>query len=260
MTKELGALSVLTCFALATATLPLVGVDTASPSPVLLAQAGTPAKPSSAQSLPMSVLWAQADSQRKTVTFAIQNTGTKVITAWDVVIVVGTEPEARYGGYGVDAFRGFAGLVPGRSHIPPNGTVTVTADLPSGSEGLVPVVVMPNSAVFADTSFAGDPKSAEFVFERRREQLEAWREIVQQLEAASQAQTLDVEPLELMLANVNASMQRNGVDIVRSTFRANLSIAIGNIRAGRTQVAPALSRLLQEARQNVAVATAHSRR
>jgi len=217
------------------------------------AQAGSPA-------VLITVLSSQVDPTRRKVTFALQNTGTKVITAWDVTIVVGMEPEAKYGGHGVDAFRESEGLVDGRSFIVPGGTVTATANLPFESENLAPVAVTPSAAVFADTSFAGDARFAQLVFARRGVQLAAWQEIVRQLEQIRNTDSGDVGKLDVVLSDVNGSIARNGGDIVRTTFRANLSLSIVNVRAGRRQALPELSRLLTEAHRNVAVATAHSKR
>jgi hypothetical protein len=67
--------------------------------------------------VPLSVLSTQVDPSSATVTFTLDNTGSQPITAWDVAIVVGVEPEARHGGYGVDAFR-LANVRAGRAPAP----------------------------------------------------------------------------------------------------------------------------------------------
>jgi hypothetical protein len=216
--------------------------------------------PSSSEVVPMTVLWSQVNPERKTVTFALQNTGTKAITAWDVTITAGTEPEAKHGGHGADAFREFAGIVEGRSFILSNGSITATAQLPRNSENLLPIVVKPAAAVFADNTSAGDPRFINLVFERRLAQLEAWQEISQHLENARKAGALDAAVLGQIQANVDTAIAQKGQDVVRSTFRTNLALAIANVRAGKAQVPSTLERLLAEAHRTIAVATAHSKR
>ena len=207
--------------------------------------------------VPISVLSEQVDPTRRVVTFVLQNTGTKVITAWDVRFVVGTEPDAKYGGIGVDAFREFAGLVGGQaSLIMPGGTIIRTAPLPPGSEQPATVVITPTAAVFADASFAGDEKFAQLIFDNRTAQLQSWQDIVRKLERTRDGGHVDLNELELLLSDLDSQPSRNG-DIVRRTFRANVSIAVANVRAGRGQARATLIQLLDDARHNVAVANAH---
>jgi hypothetical protein len=146
------------------------------------------------------------------------------------------------------------------SYIRPNELITVTADLPGGTKSSVPIVVTPTTAVFADTSFAGDSKYAQRVFEQRRKQLEAWQEIASRLNEARNAGAVDMAALERLLAVIDESIARNGGDIVRRTFRTNLSLRLADVRAGRAQALSALMSFIDEASRNVAAATAHSAR
>jgi hypothetical protein len=218
------------------------------------------AKPLASPSLPLSVLSSTVDGDHQTVTFTLQNTGTQAVTAWDVRMAVGTEPDALYGNHGVDAFREFAGLVQGSSYIVPGGTVTATAKLPSGSEHLSPVVITPTTVVFADTSFIGNDKFAQLIFDRRGAQLAAWRDIANRLQSARASARMDVGTLDALLSEVNTYIERNGADIVRLTFRANLSLAISDARAGRGQPLSVVNRFLADAERNITVAAAHTKR
>jgi hypothetical protein len=222
-------------------------------------QAATSIQPTPLAAVPLSILSSQIDGRQQTVTFTLQNTGTKTITAWEVAIVAGTEPDARYGGYGVDSFRSFAGLSQGGSALVPGSTAVVTAPLPSRSNALNPVVILPRVAIFADTSFIGDDRFAQLIFDGRAAQLAAWRDILHLLEGARNKGIVDSTSLESILAGVNATILRDGPDIVHQTFRANLSQALSNVRTGKEPAASALTRFLDEARQNVAAAAAHSR-
>lgn len=206
--------------------------------------------------VPLLVVDSQVDPNRRKVTLTIENTGTKVVTSWHVTIVVGTEPDAAHGGYGTDAFRQFEGLGPGDGYVVPKGTVTRTTDLPHTGDP-AHVVVIPDSAVFADASFCGDRRDAEWVFERRRAQLEAWKEIAGELEKLRQSGNVDAKTLEGVLSVMDDSIARRGPDIVRQTFRANLTLRLGDVRAGRGQALPILSEFLDEASRNIAAATAH---
>ncbi len=206
--------------------------------------------------VPLLVVGSTSDPYRRKVTLTLQNTGTKVVTAWQVTIVVGTEPGAAHSGYGIDAFRQFEGLGPGDGYIAPKGTVTRTADLPLTGDPSH-IVVVPDGAVFADTSFCGDRKNAEFVFERRRAQFEAWKEIAGALEKVRQSGMVQVEALEGLVSAMDDSIARRGPDIVRQLFRANLSLRLADVRAGRRQALPTLSEFLEEAARNIAAATAH---
>jgi hypothetical protein len=238
--------------------MPVIGFDkvgTVESAILPFVQESTPTS-----TIPMTVLWSQVDSERKSVTFALHNTGTKAITAWDVTITAGTGAEVRRAGHGVDAFREFAGLIERRLSIPPNGSVTATARLPRDSDNLTPVVVTPETVVFSDNSYAGEPRSANFIFEGRRAQLEAWQEIAQHLTNALRAATVNAAVLDQTLADIDASIALRGRDIVRSTFRANLSLGIADVRAGKAQVVATLNRLMAEANRNIAAAAAHSRR
>jgi hypothetical protein len=211
----------------------------------------------SSPALPLSVTVSQIDSTGRTVTFTVQNTGGKVITAWHVAIVVGSDRDAAHGGYGVDGFRQFEGLGPGQGYILPNGVMNATAKLPQGSDNVSPLVVMPDVAIFADTTFVGDVKSVQWFFDRRRAQLAAWQEIAGALERARTSSTVDERTMELLLSTMDDSIARNGRDIVRQTFRANLSLRLADVRAGRAQAVSTLTAFLQEASENIAAATAH---
>lgn len=215
-----------------------------------------PQAQTSSCAVPLLVVDTHVDPNRRKVTLTLENTGSKVVTSWHVTIVAGTEPGAAHGGYGTDAFRQFEGLGPGDGYVPPKGTVTRTTDLPHTGDP-ARVVVIPDNAVFADTSFCGDRREAEWVFERRRAQLEAWKEIAGELAEVPQSGNADAETLEGILSAMDDSIARRGPDIVRQTFRANLSLRLGDVRAGRAQALPILTELLEEASRNIAAATAH---
>jgi hypothetical protein len=87
--------------------------------------------------------------------------------------------------------------------------------------------------------------------------LEAWKEIAGELEKLRQSGNVDAETLERVLWIVDDSIAQRGPDIVRQTFRANLSLRLGDVRAGRGQALPILSEFLEEASRNIAAATAH---
>lgn len=208
--------------------------------------------------IPISILSASMGSRPDEVVFVVQNVGIKDITAWEVRIEVGTPPETKTGGYETDSYRPFAGVVPCGTHIAPGGTRTIIAKLPVGSEALSPIlVVTPTAAVFADKSYAGDEKFATFVFERRAAERAAWLEVVAHLERAEQ-EPAGLPGLEAALTQVNSSILRNGDDIVRKTIRANLSVAIRDVREGRASAASKIRSLLDDARRNLAAATIHS--
>lgn len=218
---------------------------------------GSPPQPQATSCpVPLLVVDTQVDSNRRKVTLTLQNTGTKVVTAWHVTIVSGTEPGAAHGGYGIDAFRQLEGLGPGDGYIVPEGTVTRAADLPLAGNPAV-VVAVPDTAVFADTSFCGDRRDAEFVFEGRRAQLEAWKEIAGELEKVRRNGDVHVENLEGLLSVMDESIARRGPDIVRQTFRANLSLRVADVRGGRRQALPTVTEFLEEASRNIAAATVH---
>jgi hypothetical protein len=111
--------------------------------------------------------------------------------------------------------------------------------------------------VFVDTSFAGDPRYAKFVFDGRRAQLDVWQEIADSLERIRVSGRVDVEMLDALLSDMDASIARHGEDIVRKTFRTNLWLRIRDIRAGRAAPSAVLMDFLNDANRNVAAATAH---
>lgn len=213
-----------------------------------------------AQSLTARIKSASAvEPDAEKVTFTLRNTGTKAVTAWDVEFVVGTPPHARYGGYGVDTFRQFEGLgagIEGAPYILPGGVVTVSARLPSGTRSLRPVLVKPTTAVFADASFAGDARSAAWILDRRRVQLDAWQQIARELEDAPKRGAVDVQVLQGIVARVSASIARDS-DVVRSVFRTNMLLRIMDVLAGHAEPLAILNGFLDEAYRNVAAATAH---
>jgi hypothetical protein len=208
----------------------------------------------------MSVGVVRVDPTSRTVTFTAQNTGAKIISAWKVDIVAGTEPEVGSGGYAVDGFRSLEGLVAGSSYIRPNETITVTAPLPRGTSSLTPVAVTASAAVFADNSFAGDTQYAQGVFEERRRQLEAWQDIAGQLDEVRRGGTVNAARLRQLLAGIDTSIALNGGDIVRRTFRTNLALRLADVEAGRAQALATLTGFAQDASRNIAAATAHSAR
>jgi hypothetical protein len=232
--------------------------DAASSFTEIDSQAGVARE--SVPDVPMTVVSTQLSSDGRTVTFVVQNNSAKVVTAWDVAIRIGSELDAKFGGYGTDSYRSFAGLVESGPHIFPGGSITTTANAPSGSDAAAPLVVITSTAaVFADNSSAGDKKFADLVFQRRAVQLAAWQEITSELDQIGKSGTVDVANLELILSRLNASLAKNGPDIVRMTFRSNLSIAIADIRSGRALASAKLNLLLDDARRNAAAAAAHVR-
>jgi hypothetical protein len=111
--------------------------------------------------------------------------------------------------------------------------------------------VVPDGAVFADTSFAAIAGTPSFVFERRRAQLEAWKEIAGGLEKVRQSGIVHAEALEGLVSAMDDSIARRGSDIVRELFRANLSLRVADVRAGRRQALSTLSEFLEEAARNI---------
>ena len=208
--------------------------------------------------VPLSVSVMRVDPSPRAVTFTVQNTGTKTVSAWHVRIAVGTEPDAAGGGYGVDAFRSLEGLFTGASsYIRPNELVTATADLPQGTKSVAPVVITPTTAVFADPSFAGDATFAQSVFDQRRQQLEAWQEIEGLLQEARTRGTVDANALEQLLVTIDNSIAQHRDDVVRRTFRTNLALRLTDVRAGRAQALQVVTGMLDEASRNIAAVAAH---
>jgi hypothetical protein len=132
------------------------------------------------------VVSSDLDAVAQTVTFTVQNTGTKTITAWDVRMFVGDATS----GYGTDAYRSFAGLAKdtGR-HIAPAAVFTATARpsrsrRPSIASQDVTAFIEPVAAVFADKSSVGDQKQVDFIFQVRAKRLAGWQAAIIKLEHA----------------------------------------------------------------------------
>jgi hypothetical protein len=205
--------------------------------------------------VPILVTAVQVNTDRPTVTFGLQNTSAKAITAWHVSIAVGNQTSGR----GVDAYRSFAGLTKDRSHLAPGGTITVTANLPSQVlESSVTPVITPTCAVFEDKSYAGDGKFADFVFQQRAAELAAWQQVTAALEKARTASAVNLSTLEGLLSTMDGLPASERATIVRQNARTNLSLAITAVRAGRSSAGPKLDSLLNNAHRNLAAAAAHS--
>lgn len=190
------------------------------------------------------------------VTFNLQNTSAKAITAWHVRITLGDSNS----GKGTDAYRSFAGLTRDRAHIVPGGTIAVAASIPSGTVATSsPPVVQPTCAVFEDRSFAGDATFADFIFKRRSAELAAWQQVFGELDKARAGGPVGLTTLEHVLSTMDASPQNDGADMVRQNARANLSLAIAAVRTEGASAASRLDGLLDRARRNLAAAMAHAR-
>jgi hypothetical protein len=212
-------------------------------------------QPQSDAPIPLSVFSVQVDPQQPTATFILQNTGPKTITAWHVSIAVGKTTS----GKGADGYRSFAGLTSDASHIPPGATITLTAAVPKGAAESSPAVsVTPDCAIFDDKSFVGDAKFAEFVFQRRSAELAAWQQVTEELDRVRLA-GVTVPALEQVLAAMDGTPQNNAGDLVRQTARTNLTLAIADIRVGRSNPVTRLNGLLDTARRNLAATRANSR-
>lgn len=226
-------------------------------SPPVAAQ--TPA--AAAAPVPLTVIATERDVTHGTVTFTLQNNDNRAITAWNVSIVVGTGVDSRHGGYGVDAYREFAGLVnrqTGPGYLAPAGTIIATAPVPAGADSAQPVSISPNAAIFSDGTSVGESKLIDVFFEQRQAQLNSWASLVTAMQAALNTGKVDVPQLENLLATVNADISRDASDIVRKTFRSNLAIGLGQIRAGRATPDGILKSLLADAQRNVAATANHA--
>lgn len=227
-------------------------------------QAAQPRAPvASGASVPLTVLASQVDVPRQVITFTLQNTGTTTITAWQVDFLIGASPGHNIGGHGVDAFREFEGLAEpaarGILYLPPGGTVTLSAALPSNVGVGDLVTVSPRMTIVSDTSFAGEPRLAQAVFDKRADELSAWREMARILQEGRNSGAVDAAKLDSILETIG-TLPRAHADIVRLVVRSNLAAAITDVRQGRDQALTALNRLLGQAERNVSAATAHSRR
>jgi len=231
----------------------------AGPHTLPATQQGNPAD----GSVPLSVLSSQVDYEKQTVTFALQNTSNRPVTAWHVDIVLGTAPHVHTGGYGIDAFRQFEKVSDSgseeASYLLAGATTTATAPLPFTARPSEPVVITPRLAVFADTSFSGDFRFAEAVFEKRANELEAWKDVVRRLQVAQGRRPLDAAALKALVADLSAASYAHA-DVVRIMARANVLAAIRGVKDGKESPAAALDRLMQDAQRNVAAATVHAKR
>lgn len=201
---------------------------------------------------PLVVVFSHVDPVEQSVAFALQNTGEKAITAWQVRIVIGNEPEVKRVGFGTDAYRAFSGLIPG-DHILPGATVKVTRKVEFDSELITPVAVTtPTAAIFADKSFAGDKAFVERTFQRRAAELKALQQITAELERV-RASGGTQQDLELLLFQ-NPSDN----NVMWQAFRFSVSAAVREIQSGRASTASKLKWLMDMAHRNLAAASAHS--
>jgi hypothetical protein len=204
--------------------------------------------------VPITVISTSASAGK--VTFLLRNDGRKPITAWQVRIQSST-PSEQTAGYGVDAYRAYAGLT-SRSNlsITPGAIVTATAQLSNGADD---ALIVPIAAVFADKTFAGDRTEAEIVFQRRREQRLAWAAVVAELETASRAPTIGLATLQDAVARIDAVQAPESASSIPRLVRTNLTISAGDVQLGRATAPARLASILQHARRNLAVATQHSK-
>jgi hypothetical protein len=208
--------------------------------------------------IPIRVVSVQPDPSTHKVTFTLQNVGDKAITAWDVVIVFGEGSVAKKGGLGVDAYRSFAGVAVTRNYMLPGALVTATADIPEGADAATPVVAVPTAAVYADKSFVGDDQFVEMVFNRRAQDRDSWLAVVNDFEAAA-ANGVSLQALEAVRERMDAALSQKPNDAIRRTMmRPNVEAAIAAVRRGESP-ATRFKLLLDEARSNLAAATAHVR-
>ncbi len=198
----------------------------------------------------------QLTADRPAVTFRLQNTTSKTITAWRVTVDVGGEQS----GYGADAYPSFAGLSKVANHIVPGGSISVTAPLPSGlsASSLQPRVI-PSAVVFDDRSSEGDKEYIDFVFAHRAIQLVQWREIVAEFDAVSRPASATLASMEHLLARLQSAPAGEKPNMVRRTAIMNLSWRVKSVSEGRATAQASVAALLEVARQNVAALSIHSR-
>jgi hypothetical protein len=120
------------------------------------------------------------------------------------------------------------------------------------------IVITPVLAVWADRSFAGGEKEAEFVFMRRRASRDAWATVVEELEAAVKGVGMSPAAFKQALARVD-SANTTTQSAVLQNMRSTLSKSLDDVEQGRASAASRLAAILQHARDNLAAAAAHSR-
>ena len=212
-----------------------------------------------ASAVPLHVVSVHRLPDSRQIEFTLQNVGEKVITAWNVSFTVGTGKEAVTGGYGTDAYRAFVAGGPDARYILPGTTITAVVAMPSGADPSAAVAVTPRTAVFADKSTVGDPKDAEFVFQRRGERRDALLAMVKELETELKNGPT-VESLERLLGRLDQSLAKKPSDPVRAIqVRPSLLIAIKEMADGRSASETGLDSLLARMQQDLAAAIAHSR-
>jgi hypothetical protein len=210
--------------------------------------------------VPLSVTSYLVDVGNQTISLTLHNTSNRAITAWHVDIRVGTPPAVRSGGVGVDAFRQYEGVptATGGGYLVAGGTATTTLRLPVETTSVDSIELRPSVAIYADKSYSGDPRLANMVFQRRADELKAWREITPLLDSARNAGTVDASVLESLLSQIVNSSTDPG-DFARKSVGSNLRGAILSVRAGRVQPTIALNRIVDEAHRNLAAVAAHSK-
>jgi hypothetical protein len=211
-------------------------------------------------SVPLSVTNYLVDVGNQTISLTLHNTSNRAIVAWHVDIRVGTPPDVRSGGIGVDAFRQYEGVptAAGGGYLLAGGTATTTLRLPVETTSVDSVELRPRIAIYADKSYSGDSRLANMIFERRADELKAWREITPLLDSARDAGIVDATVLESLLSRIVTSSTDPG-DFARRSVGANLRNAILSVRAGSVQPTIALTRIVDEAHLNLAAVAAHSR-
>ena len=209
--------------------------------------------------IPIRVVSVQAVPNTRRITFVLQNTGKKTITAWNVSLAVPSAPDVARGGLGTDAYRSCAGLIPNESCMPPGSTAMATADMPSRAGETTTVVdVEPTVAIFDDKTFVGDAGFAEMVFKRRAVQRDALRAVMSDIQEAITAGATP-EALASLLARLGPAGPEN-TDVVRAIMvRPIVVTAIADLRQGRGSSPTMLTDLLERLRGELAAAIAHSR-
>jgi hypothetical protein len=191
-----------------------------------------------------------------TVTFLVQNTGVKAITAWHVTIAVGDESKA----FGVDAYRSFAGVADEQMHIMPGAVRSVTTNAPAALAASSSIaVITPTCAIFEDRSFAGDSKFADYVFRRRAAERAGLRQLNLELCQAKAAGPVSLTTLETLLSTMDVTVRSDGGDPHRQSVHANLAYGIARSRSGKSSAVLVLNGLLDDAKRDLAAVEAHAR-
>ena len=205
--------------------------------------------------VPVRVSAVELSAVDPTISFNLENTGAKAITAWEVFVSVGDRTTGR----SVDAYRGLAGLTQPGSHILPGGTLSVTLPLPFRltSSSVKPIVTV-TGAIFEDKSSVGNAKWIDLVFQSRAGELAAWTEVVAELEKLRAAPILGAGAVEEATALFDVAPRNDGGDSIRKVTRTNLGLVTGDLSIGQAKAFSRLDLLLKLARDSRAAAAAHT--